>query len=471
MRFKAFSGFILIMFMVTCLFAGNSVQENRKTISYEDYIIEIEKSLPELKSNDMDVLSAENSVKKAKSADDISLKAGGSAYSNKEYSGITDSGDVKGYNYYAGLSKTVTSTGTSLSTEYNYSKNSYSNFSTPGYNYTSFEPSISVKLTQPLLYNFFGKVDRYSENNAKMKLEIAKSRLTENNRSVLNSYRKLYFQWVQYNEIVKNLDEAIKNSNILKAQIKRKVDAGLADNDDYQGSVTSVLSYELQRRDYKTALKNIENKLSMYMDITSSMPDKHVFNEYVEKVHNAELAEVDFKNTTSAKIMDLTMKNYAYSKGVYENKLLPELNVFTQMTGKDLSGSQTYGAKDTDYSVGFEFKYYLGNNSAESNLKEIEIQIRSLEYEYRATQNTYRKSLLGYLESIRGITDQLSMKSKTLKAMESKLVTEKKKYNQARLNLSYVIETGNSITSERNNILSLKFQLIGYYIDYLDLTM
>jgi len=467
MKLKQFLSLILIVYAAGTASAEESITA-KTTISYNDYIIEIEKSLPELKSNEMNILLAENKVKSAKSGGDISLNAGGNVFSTRQYSGINNKGDVNGYDYSAGLSKTITTTGTTVSGTYNYSKNDYSNFSSIS-DYTAYEPSVSLKITQPLLYNFFGRVDRFSENNAKMQLEIAKSQLQENNRSVLNAYKKLYFQWIMYNEIVKNLDDAIRNSNTLKEQIKRKVNAGLADNDDYQSSITSVLSYENQRRGYLTSLNNIESQLNIYLKNRAAVPDDNAFSEYFKHAGASGLIEVNFKNTTSAKMMDLTMQNYAYSKGVYENRLLPELNVFAGMTRKDISESPSYNTKDTDYNVGFEFKYSLENNSAESSLKDVEIQIQSLEYEYSAAQNSYRKQLLNYIESSNGITEQLANRKKTLQALESKLVTERKKYSQARLSLSYVINTENSITSERNSIVLLKYQLIGNYLDYMDL--
>jgi len=468
MKVKIFS----LMLFFTMIAAGAFSEQTVKTgrfILFDDYIAAIEKNLPELKSNGIDVLSAENAVKSAKSGGDTALTAGGNAFSNREYSGINNKGDSKGYDYYAGLSKTITSTGTVVSGTYNYSKDSYSNFSSASSNYTAYAPSVTVKVTQPLLYNFFGKVDRFAESNAKMKLEIAQNQLQENNKSVLNAYKKLYFQWIIYRENIKNLDEAIANSNVLKEQIRRKVNSGLADNDDYQGAVSSVLTYENQRREYITELKNIENQIRIYLDIDNAAPDENFFQDVYAKSSVPGLTEVDFKKTTSAKIMDLAMKNYLYSKGIYENKLLPELNIFGEVTRKDLSESQTYGTKDTDYSVGFEFKYYLGNNSAESSLTDVEIQIKALEYEYKSTENSYRKQLLQCIELSDGIIEQLATKEKSLKALESKLATEKRKYNQARLSLSYVISTENSITSEKNNILSLKYQLIGNYIDYMDL--
>lgn len=467
MRFKIVTSIIIVILMAMAAFSEDTATAG-KTISYDKYIAEIEKSLPELKSNEMDLLSAENKVKSAKSGGDTSFTAGGDAYSNKQYSGISDDGDVKGYDYYAGLSKTITSTGTTLSGTYNYAKNSYSGF-TSTQDYSSYEPSVAVKVSQPLLYNFLGKVDRYSENNAKMQFEIAQYQLQENNKSVLNAYKKLYFQWIMYNENIRNLDEAISNSNTLKEQIRRKVNAGLADNDDYQNSVYSVLSYENQKRVYQTALKNLENQLSLYLDLKQGLPGSEYFNEYYKNAETAGLTAKDFRNTASAKIMDLTMKNYAYSRGVYENRLLPEFNVFAGVTKKDISGSQTYGVNDTDYNVGFEFKYSLENNSAESSLKDIEIQIKALEYEYKTAENSYKKQMHDYIESSHGVIRQLENNEKTLRALESKLITEKRKYSQARLNLSYIIDTENSITVERNNIVALKYQLIGYYIDYMDL--
>lgn len=467
MRFKTFIFTVLLTYMYAAAYTQKPAH-GASTMSFDEYVANIEKALPELKSNEMDILSAENRVKSAKSGGDTAITAGGTSYSNKEYSGIDDRGDVRGYDYYAGLSKTITSTGTTVSGTYDYAKSSYSNFSSSS-DYSSYEPSMTVKITQPLLYNFLGKVDRYAENNAKLQLEIAGYQLIENNKSVLNAYKKLYFQWILYKENITNLDEAIANSNSLKEQLKRKVNSGLADNDDYQGSVSSVLNYENQRRVYLTALRNIEHQMNLYFNISEAKPDEKAFTEYYRKAISSGLPEISFKNTTSAKIMDLTMKEYSYSKGVYENRLLPELNVFAGMTRKNLSGSQTYGTKDTDYNMGFEFKYYLENNSAESSLKDVEIQMKALEYEYMSTENSYKKQLLGYIESSNGIIEQLLNKEKTVKALESKLVTEKKKYNQARLNLSYVIDTENSITTEKNSILDLRYQLIGYYIDYMDL--
>lgn len=194
MKLNFIHAFLLILFLAE--FAhSQTTSDSKKIIIFDEYIKTIENSLPEIKNNGMDVISAENKIRSAKAGSDIYLDAGGKAFSKKEYTGINDKGDLKGYNYYAGLNKTIAATGTTISTTYNYSRDKYSNFSTVP-DYSSYEPSVNIKISQPLLYNFLGKVDMYSENNAKMQFEISKYKFEENNKSILNAYKKIYFQWI-----------------------------------------------------------------------------------------------------------------------------------------------------------------------------------------------------------------------------------------------------------------------------------
>ncbi len=459
--------FTAAILVIPAVQAGAYAGEAKKALAYEDYMKKIESTLPEIKSNSIDVLQAENEVKRAKGDSDVSLSAGGEGFSGNQYSG-TDTGKTDGYTFQAGAEKKFTSTGTILSTTYDYSKYSYSGYSSTD-DYSTYKPSLTVKVTQPLLYNFLGKVDQYSEKNAKMQYEIEKLKLSENNRSVLKSYRKLYFQWISYGEIVKNLEKAIKNSRAMKNQTLRKVKAGLADNDDYQKTITSLLSYESQYRDYRKALKNVENQLSVYFDVSAYEPDRTLYEKWVDQARSFGYDSADFGKTTSAKIIEETMKNYQYSKGVYENKLLPEFNVFAEAARKDIGESTTFAMNDSEYTVGFEFTYKLGNNSAESSLKDVDLQMKSLRLEYDSTLKNYTKNMLIYRESASGTKDVVSIQEAQLKALNSQLKTEKKKYSQARLNLSYVIDTENSITSGMTELINYKYELIGYYIDYLDL--
>ena len=442
-------------------------EDGRNTVTYDEFIKRIEKTLPEIKSNKTNVLLAENDIKRAKSAGDITVDAGGDYGNQEQYNITTGSGNVSNSTFYAALSKKLIPTGTRLNTEFNYAKTSYSDYNSIP-DYSTYEPSVSFKISQPLLYNFLGKVDKYAEKNAEMLFEIEKVRYLENNKSILNAYKKLYFEWILYKELLTNLKESIKNSKTLEAQIKRQVKAGLSDNDDYQKVVTSTLSYESQYEEYSTALTKIENEIELYLNMKFE-PDTSAFKNVFSESYECGFNNVNFSSTNSARLIDLTMKNLNYTKEVSENQLLPELNVYTQLTRKNVSDEAVSGLDKTDYSIGFEFTYNIGNNSAESDLREAEIRLQDLNYEYKSTLNKFKKKLSEYYASATGTKKQLKNANNVLKALESQLKTEEKKYKQARLNLSYVIETENSIAAKKIEMIELRNKLIENYIDFNDL--
>ena len=460
----------LSVFTASLCFPLYADEKSSPVLKYDDYMKAVEKSLPEIRSNEIDVMLAENDLKSAKSAGDTSLTAGGDYSSTQQYNMMSGTGVANAGRFYAGISKKLIPTGTSISTELDYTRTKYSEYSTVS-DYSTYEPSISLKVSQPLLYNFLGKVDKYAEKNAKMQYEIEKVKYTENNKSVLNAYRKLYFEWILYREILKNLEESITNSKKLQEQVARQVKARVADQDDYQEVVAATLEYEGQYREYLTSMKKIENQVRLYLSMEVS-PDTEAFSGMLEKSMGNGFGDVEFSKTSSARLIDLAMENLNYTKDVKENELLPELNIYGEVSRKSISDSSQSSMElnKTDYSVGFEFTYSLENNSAESALKEAEIGLLQLKYEYQSTLKEYRKSLAEYRLSAEGNRSLIKNAASVLGALNTKLRTERKKYNQARLKLSYIIETENSIASKKIELLQLQYQLIGNYIDYTDLT-
>jgi outer membrane protein len=447
------------------------VAAEKKALRFDTYLEEISAYLPEIKSNEINILTAENAVKQAKSSGDVSLNGSGK-YSSTNQSMLPMSAQkytVNEMDYSIGASKRITSTCTDVSASFDYAKNDYSG----SISASSFVPSASIKISQPLLYNFIGKVDRYAEKNAKMKADIARIQSIENNKCILNAYKKLYFQWQVNIKILEDIEVSIKNSKILRDQVARNVQAGLSEDDDYQRAAASVLSYENQHIEYSTSLKNIEHQLSLYIDSAHTVPDEKEFDYYFSIANENGYDYISFDKTNSYRIIDLSLKNLDYAQGVYENKLLPTLNAYAGITRKNITASSTDAfAKlpDTDYNMGFEFSYKLGNNSAESDIEGVKIQIQSLKYEYDKTQNDYKKSLLKTQESVNGTKNQIKTNTAILHSLRLRFATEKKKYSQGRLGLSYLIDTQNSISSYNTSFLNFKYQLISYYLDYMDAT-
>jgi len=147
----------------TAIYAQNTAKaESTKVLGYSEYIKAIEKSLPEIKSNNIAVLNAENSINLAKSSGDISL-IGRGTHSSENIE--TMSADLNNNTLYVvpyktyesdfsiGAEKKIISTGTDISTNLGYTRNEFDIYSQ---NVRTYTPSVYLKIAQPLLNNFLG---------------------------------------------------------------------------------------------------------------------------------------------------------------------------------------------------------------------------------------------------------------------------------------------------------------------------
>ncbi len=138
---------------------------------------------------------------RTKAVDDTYL-TGDAAWSRvKQYS----LGSSFNMDYARGVNRTVSATGTRLSTSFGYTWNDVRGTSTLAVPSQSlsipiYSPVLTVSVTQPLLKNFFGKIYRYAKKNANLQVRVEQARKEVNDRNVLNYFKKLYIQWIQYNE-------------------------------------------------------------------------------------------------------------------------------------------------------------------------------------------------------------------------------------------------------------------------------
>lgn len=455
-----------------------NAQESTNVITYEKFISVITQKLPEIKINALQVQKAYNQVEKAKSVDDTNLIAKGQYALQKMYTtgkSLFEPDYKQSYYGYTGIEQTIASTGTrmSLGLEYN-SSSIKGNLTIPpqAYSVDEYRPSITATITQPLLQNAFGIIDRYEKNNAQMKLEIQKLQQLQDDTSVLNYYKKIYFNWLLYKHALTIMKESIANAQELVDSVQRKARAGLAENDDVQRALSSLLSYQSQYKQYEITYNSICDELSLYFDATISPEDNDLKNVF-DSVLATEYSEVPFEHTRSYIIVKKNIDLLQYSMDVADNSTLPQMNLILSATRKNYSDRQREALSklpDTDYSVGVEFSYPLGNHSAQSQVNEYELSLKELEQNLLSTRNSYYKSLKALLQSLYGYKELIVTHNKNLQALFSQRQTERKKYEQARLDLQYLINTENNIAMEKLTVLQLQVALIGYYIDYKDLT-
>ncbi|MCL2025493.1 MAG: TolC family protein [Leptospirales bacterium] len=446
-------------------------------LRYDAYIESVISTLPEIQANGINLLLQENALKRAKSLSDINLNVSGSRSSTAQYA---ENLSAKPFDYVdnglgAALTKKFTSTGTVVGVRGGYSRTGYEGiYPLAGggpldrYLYSSYA---GVNLKQPLLHNFLGKVDRYTEKDAEMRVDVEKIRLIENNKISLNAYKKLYFEWILAMKKIQNSRRSIANAQTQLNQVRRNYQAGLSEEDDYQRALAALLDYQQQLEGNTIELNNIEHYLSLYVDSFVSQPSDDDFDAFFNKSNGFDYAYVEFSQTSYANMLKLTVDRLAYSKGVFENKSLPEFNITGSYTRKNLtsdSSERFSNFNENDWRIGFEFIYNIGNNLSEAELNDIKIQLRSLDYEKNIAENNYKKALSSISNSAKGTKELLKQKTAYLAALQRQLAAERRKYGQGRLNLSYVIATENQISATNTAIVTLKYQLIGNYVDYMD---
>ncbi len=448
----------------------------KETLSFESYLGKIREKLPELKKNRIAVERARNARLAADAPSDTMLEGSGAWNKTWRYSSnpFSRRGYESTYSANLGVSKKIPPTGTTLRAGASYtqfrSDIDYGSFVLPdAYHY----PSYYAGFTQSLLNNAFGVIDRFAARDAEMKIAIEKLRADNADKSDLNRYRKLYFDWVEQAEKLTLLQKSIANAEALRDQVARKFRLGLAENDDVQNAAASALQYRAAYEEAAAAYRALLGEIGLLVDTSKYAPSPGEFDARFSASETANFSEVPFEKTRSAEIYRLMKNNHNYAREVAENKLLPQLELHGMVTRKAQDSdfaAAAGGMNNTDYYLGFSVTYPLGNSQAESEARIADLAIEEVNREFDISRNDYGKNLTSLLGTAGGIKKMIGISGERIKALESKYRTEEKKYLQARLDLNFLIASANALTAERINLLGLKKQLIYHHIDYTDLT-
>lgn len=462
---------IILVAFATSVFAQVQDESNARSISYNEYLSILRNKLPELNRSTLAIETAEKNLLSAESSSDTSLSGSGSYSQGVNYSSSLPGNKTESstWSLSGGLSRKFNSTGTRLEAGTGYD---YTTVDKSGYR--SYTPSVYIKFTQSLLQNAFGVIDRFSLNDAKMKLSIEKLRKSETDKSYLNYYRKLYFTWIIQREKLALLKKSVAETKDLEAEIEMKVKSGLADRIDIQTVRALLLQYELTYSEAESDLHIIESEISLFVNTDSLKPAGSEFPSYYEKSDSNTYPFINFEKTRSAEIYRMTRENLSYTYDVQESRLLPQLDVTGQYTKKGNSTTDAADAysnlKDNEYYLGFAITYPLSNSSGHAAVKEAEIAVKSINNEYEVSKKSYTTNLNTAIKRIDGLKKSIDITEKRISVLEAKYSAGYRQYLQSRQNLQFLIDTSLDITGEKITLNQLKNTLIQYSIDYGDLT-
>jgi len=400
-------------------------------MGFDEYIQIIKRKLPELKQNKIKLRKFKNQLYKSKAIGDLRYNGGVIYSQTKHYTLGLD--NVKGYVFSSGLEK---------------------------------------KITQPLLYNFFGRIDRFTEANAKMNYGINEISIMLQNDSLITYYKKLYIRWLQYEAGLKVLKKNIVTSQKLESHVRRKAKRGLSDNDDIQKAYASTLSQKIIHENYKRGLDILINELSVIFETKINKPNLKEFSSFFKKSLSFTFQKINFEKTANSKLLKLILKNQEYHLSINKNKQLPELNLLGSITKKssETSASNSFSnINDFDYYLGMKMSYSFGNHENKGSLEDAKLSIKESQEEYNITKRNYTEKIRYIQITKKSFLKQIKFRNQNLNSLRSQYRTERRKYNQARLNLSYLIQTENSILAAKMSNLDLQSEIIMQIFDYKEL--
>lgn len=462
---------IILLLLSAGAIAQTKNEIERQSLTYNEYLSILQKKLPELNRSNLSVETAEKDLLKSKSSTDTNFTGSGSYAQGVNYSTSLPGSQIKTntWSINAGLSKKISATGTTIEAGTGLDRTWLDN---GGYNY--YTPSIYAKFTQSLLQNAFGVIDRFAENDARMKLDIEKIKKYETDKSYLNYYKKLYFTWVVQLEQLGLLKKSLSDTRNLETEIERKVKNGLTDRLDLQTVRALILQYEVTYSDAETSLASIESELDFFINTRTAKPGDDEFSLYFGMTGSNRYPYIAYETTRGAEIYRITKKNLSYTLDVQSSLLLPQLDLTGQYTRK---GNYTGGAteaysniNDNEYYLGFVITYPLSNSSGNAAVKDAEIAIKSINTEYEVSRKSYDANLNSAIKKIEGLKRSVSLTEKRIDVLESKYEAGYRQYLQSRRDLQFLVDTSLDITNEKISLIMLKNSLIQYSIDYADLT-
>jgi len=307
------------------------------------------------------------------------------------FSGSSQENDIK--NFAGGFSKSF-STGTTLKTSILGMHQGSEKFYLPsspialggGY----YQTNINFELAQELLKNCFGINDRMTEQKLANITNMGKKGIRMKLAGLIVDALIGYWNIAIAKESIITSEKSLQSTVKIRNIISRNMRLGLSEKEDildWNGKVLANKNgLELAKKFLFDARLNVLRKLNLdsnlEIEIGKSFQTDPPGVKYEQALKDAFIRRVDWNN------QKIAIKNSELEYKIASNMLLPSLklkagagnNVF------DKSHLETMKKLKSEYSVGMEVTYPLGNRGAEArmrdarlNLKKEEVNIKSLE--------------------------------------------------------------------------------------------
>lgn len=364
------------------------------------------------------------------------------------------------------ISKTILPSGTTLSAGLDYSWN---RIDASMLNTQSIGPRFSV--TQSLLNNFLGSLNRLNISNAERDVAIAKSQRELAERSLQKAYDKSYLTWIllwRQNDLLR--DQIVKSrASYQNAQRQRRT--GYIDNGTLNQIYNNYLQYQQSMLNNQRDLLIMDTQLQDILGGKLYRPD---LNE-LEDLLKAALDGFEPVNYEDSWLWDISRQNLDKLKITYKiqkENALPSLNL-TASLGLSTSASYLDDATpefsdlSPTYSVGISLKWPVLMRAARNGILTYENQIKQLETTMDKQSREFAMSIQKQQLSHQASVARYELLKESLDTQRQIYATTRTKYTQARASIRDLLSSEIQLLGQELSILATENELVNQLLDYL----
>ena len=475
-------------------------QTNAQILSYAEYIERIKNIIPEMKLTAIQESNAYNNLTKAKSSGDVKfdLQAGaiGTQKHFDEYNIIPTADFMhNGMRIGAGFSGLIPYSGTRWSVKIQH--DSYfgdlkmgeveipvdtplgtvvgrlPNLSTNNFKY--YAPSIEIQIAQPILRDFFGKLDMYPIKDAEYQLTIAKLKRIIDDNSVLTSYQKIYYQWIMSTKLIKLYDEMIREAKAFENQIYKRYTSGVIDNDAYQNARRQTLKYREARNKSELILKKIIRNIQFFIPEENVEPNEDDWETMLETSINTKINVVPFLESAQGQMAYQLKLRSEYALSIMKNNSLPDLSIVGSVSLSTLDDSGYFNSFSTmtnvEYFVGLMFSYPIGGRDAKAKMEDAYNALTAVTADFDRVNRDFDVQIGTYYDEFEAYKTMLEDKKLEVQALASRVRTQNERFRQGRLPVDEIINARLDLVNARAELLNLEYMIISTVMDYNSLVL
>lgn len=472
-------------------------QSNGTILTYSEYMGKIESLIPEMKLTASAESNAYNNLIRAKSSGDVKfdLQAGAIGMQNhfNQYSILPESDfNYNGFRVGAGFSGLIPYSGTRWAVEIRhdgyFGDFKSDNISIPinptarlvlpnlgTNNFKYYSPSIKIEIAQPILRDFFGKLDRYPIKDAEYQLTVAKLKRMIDDNAVLNSYQKLYYQWIMARKLIAFYDEMIRESRNFENQALNRYKNGLIDNDAYQNAVRQTLKYGEAKDEAEIILKRVLRNIQFFIPEENIIPNDNDWNQTLNDSINSEISAVSFLDSVQGQMAYQLKLRAEYGMTIIKNNSMPDLSIVgnVSLSGLDDNGyfNSFSSMTNLNYFVGLMFSYPIGGRDAKAKMMDAYASLNAVSADYDRANRDFEVQIGIYFDEFQSYKKMIENKKREINSIASRINTQNEKFKQGRLPIDEIINTRLELSKARGELLNLEYSIIATVMDYNSLVL